>query len=231
MPSKKSKTTRKRKKRQDTSSYSIVFFPLLVFVLIMWVTYRNLFSFPVWFDEIIGKAIFFGMPVWLYVVITNAVDIVDSFAFNKLRRGLLIGLAIGGLFGFAAALLGLSQKNTGVQAAQLFIADQFWWEFFLALMTAFWETLFFFSFVAVVVFNTFKNWDLLKQVLLIAFIFLLFHLPNIILRFSGVSILQQIFLLFLFAIGQSLIFVREKNAYPLVISHAIWGMVLLVHLG
>jgi len=36
-------------------------------------------------------------------------------------------------------------------------------------------------------------------------------------------------LLTLFSIGQSLIFSQKQNGYLLVISHIIWGMVLLIY--
>ena len=36
-----------------------LFFPIVILIGIIWFLYRSLFNFPVWFDEIIGKAIFF----------------------------------------------------------------------------------------------------------------------------------------------------------------------------
>ncbi|MGD9129611.1 MAG: CPBP family glutamic-type intramembrane protease [Candidatus Woesebacteria bacterium] len=227
MPSK-----RKSKKRRIAKKSHLLFFPLLFLVLLLWVVYRSIFSFPVWFDESIGKAIFFAIPVWLYVLVSNFRPIVNSFAFFKMKRGLMLGLAVGGIFGFVTSLIGVIQKNANIEAAMLFTSDKFWWEFFLALMTAFWETLFFFSFIYTVIQDKYAHWDLLKRVLLASLIFLVFHLPNTFLRFTSLNhILAQIFLLFLFAIGQSLLFEKEKNAYALVLSHSIWGMVLLIHVN
>lgn len=211
------------------SAASPLFLPFLFLTLFLWFMYRSLFSFPVWFDETVGKALFFGLPVWFYMLITGAKQITDTLNWSRFHRGLWLGLAIGGLFGFAAAILAASQKMGVPQQAWLFATDEFWFEFGLALMTAFWETLFFFSFVQTVIQAQLKNWTWLNQALLVATIFLVFHLPNIILRFSGVAILQQVILLFFFGVGQALLFTKEKNAYALILSHAIWGMVLLVH--
>lgn len=141
----------------------------------------------------------------------------------------MLGIAVGGVFGFIASLLSLVQSGGQVQAAMLFVSDQFWWEFLLALLTAFWETMFFYSLVMVVIQDKFRDWSLLKQILLVAGIFLLFHLPNTVLRFGGVAVAYQLILLFFFAVGQGFLFASEKNAYSLVLSHAIWGMVLLIH--
>lgn len=229
MPSKRRKKTKKSIARTRRTPSHIAFFPLVFLTLIMWFIYRSLFTFPVWFDESIGKALFFGLPVWLYILISNLKGISDSFALFKIKRGLMLGIAVGGVFGFIASLLSLVQSGGQVQAAMLFVSDQFWWEFLLALLTAFWETMFFYSLVMVVIQDKFRDWSLLKQILLVAGIFLLFHLPNTVLRFGGVAVAYQLILLFFFAVGQGFLFASEKNAYSLVLSHAIWGMVLLIH--
>lgn len=235
MPSrKKSKTTRKISKKKKrlvkTKSFSHPgFFPLLFIVFVVWILYRSLFNFPVWFDESIGKAIFLGLPVWLYISMSGFTKITDSFAPFKMKRGLLLGIAIGGIYGFVAAMLG-SMNHSGPWASiAIYTSDKFWWEFALALLTGFWETLFFYSFVMMVVRDKMHNLSFFSQVILTAIIFILFHLPNTILRFSGAAIAYQAILLFLFAIGQAYLFSEEENAYSLILSHAIWGMVLLIH--
>lgn len=225
-------------KRQSSQVTSLVqkadhvsFWPLVILVLLLWFLYRSIFKFPVWFDEIIGKAIFFGLPVWLYVQMSRTRQIVDTMASEKVNSGLLLGIAIGGLYGFAGSLMGAINAGGQVQLVPLFLSTNFWWEFFLALMTALWETLFFFSFVMSVILEKGKRWPLVWQVLLTAGIFLVFHLPNSILRFSGPALVTQVILMLAFGLGQALLFVRWRNFYTLVISHAVWGMALLVHLS
>ena len=225
MPSRIRKT--KTSKKSPAVSH-MAFFPLLFLTFLFWLIYRGLFQFPVWFDETIGKALFFGLPVWLYILVSGQQEISETFASYKVKRGFMVGIAVGGLYGFIAALIAISQRGN-IMPAFPFLSDIFWTEFLWALMTGFWETLFFFSFVFLVVQAKFIRWSFLKQVLFTALIFLVFHLPNILLRFQGVDVLFQVFLLLLFAIGQALLFVSEKNAYSLVISHALWGMVLLFH--
>lgn len=209
----------------------LFFTPVLFLSLVVWIVYRMVFKFPVWFDETVGKAIFFGLPVWLYVTVTRSMSVPNTFSLDKLKRGLLLGVAVGGIFGFAASLISAARPGVVVESAMLFSSDEFWWEFFLALCTGFWETLFFFSFVMVVIQEKYKNWALIRQVLVVALIFLVFHVPNMILRFATPqAVLFQVFLMTFFAIGQALLFSREQNSYALTLSHAIWGMVLLVHL-
>ncbi len=226
MPSLKKKTTYTP---TNLLKDHIIFFPLLLLTLVLWVLYRSLFVFPVWFDESFGKGLFFGLPVWFYVVITQSEAIKDTFAFYKMQSGLLLGLAVGGIFGFTTIIMSLLQTGATPEAVALFSAPHFWQEFFLALLTAFWETLLFFSFVMVVIQQKYAKLSLTMQLIMVVVIFMLFHLPNIVLRFEGAAIFYQVFLLSLFALGQSLLFASRRNFYALVISHAIWGMVLLVH--
>ena len=222
MPSKRKKKTRKIIKHE-------AFLPLLSLTFLLWFLYRLLFDFPVIFDELIGKAIFFALPILLYISITGAVEIIETFSLEKMKSGLFKGLAIGGIFGFVAAILAIVTKGTGVIKIPYYFADWFWWEMFLALLTAFWETLFFFSFIMTIIQQKYQKWSLLKQVSLVALIFLIFHIPNTLLRFSLKDSLFQIGLLYLFAYGQAMIFASKKNAYTILLTQAIWGMVLLVH--
>lgn len=210
---------------------TIVFFPLIILTLILWFLYRSLFVFPVWFDETIGKALFFGLPVWLYLSIGEGKSVLKTFSPSKLKTGLLLGITVGGVFGFVFSLLSIIQSGGVVQAVNLFDSSKFWYEFALAIFTAFWETLLFYSFVMTIIREKFPKWSILRHILLTAFIFLIFHIPNTIIRYDISLVLPQLFTLTLFAIGQGFLFYSRKNAYALVLSHAIWGMVLLVHAG
>lgn len=223
MPSKRKTTSRRGRRAQHAA-----FFPLLILSFIFWFIYRGVFQFSVLFDELIGKAIFFGLPVWLYILMSGFEDIADTFAPYKLKRGLMMGTAVGGLFGFIVTTLLVWQRSTIIPSFA-FLTNGFWTEFILALLTGFWETLFFFSFVMLVVQKVFKHWSFIQQALFAATIFLIFHLPNIALRFQGVNLWYQTGLIALFGLGQALLFAKEKNGYSLVISHALWGMVLLLH--
>ncbi|MBU0978418.1 hypothetical protein KKF92_01160 [Patescibacteria group bacterium] len=207
----------------------ILFFPILILSLVFWFLYRRLFAFPVWFDETIGKAVFLGLPVWLYIVTSRSRSVIKSFSFEKMQTGLLLGLAVGGVFGFVTAIMAIIQKGGLVEAVPLFVSNQFWYEFVLAIFTGFWETLFFFSFVMTVIIEKYRHSPLFQQLLLVAGIFIIFHVPNAFIRFSPWAAVAQIFLLTLFALGQALLFYGRRNAYALVLSQAIWGMVLLVY--
>lgn len=204
------------------------FFPLLILSFIFWFVYRGVFQFSVLFDELIGKAIFFGLPVWLYILMSGYHQIADTFASYKIKRGLMIGIAVGGIFGFAASMAAALLRGS-VFPSFAFTVDAFWWQFGLALITSFWETLFFFSFILLVTQRVLRRWPLAIQLVFVAAVFVIFHLPNTFIRFQGMNIGYQVLLLLLFALGQGLLFIKEKNGYSLVLSQALWGMVLLLH--
>lgn len=219
--------SKKNNRRAELTHQAFV--PMVIMTLVLWVLYRSLFSFPVWFDETVGKAVFLGLPVWLYVSMTGFRPIIDSLRLSKFKPGLWRGLAVGGLYGFATVFIRLWQTGGGLQLVPVFLADRFWWEFLLALLTGFWESIFFFSFMISVIQDRFADWNLAKQLTLVMSIFLLFHIPNTFLRFDLVLVDPVLFLLTLFALGQSLLFNAKHNAYTLILSHALWGMVLLVY--
>ena len=208
---------------------SVVFFPILILTFILWMCYRAVFHFPVWFDETIGKALFFGLPVWLYITITQDRRITDTFSWNKFEPGILLGLAFGGIYGFVTSIFLVWAGGGAAQPALLFVSPAFWNDFLLALCTGFWETLLFFSMVETVIRHRYVRWTMLQQVLLTMVIFVLFHVPNMFLRADAVAVVWQLLLLSLFAIGQALVFYRTKNSYILILSQAFWGLVLMTH--
>lgn len=226
MPSKK---INKTKSRQSKKQKHQLFWPLLILVFILWLIYRVLFSFSVFFDELVGKAIFFAFPVLIYLAITGFSLTMETLAFKKLKKGLLLGLVIGGLLGFIVVITKALFQASQIQPMAYYLADGFWWEMFLAILTSFFETLFFFSFVMLIIEDRYKKWSLFKKIVVVASIFLIFHLPNLFLRFDWQAVYLNSVLLFTFAIGQALLFYAQRNAYTLLMTQAIWGMVLLIH--
>ncbi len=232
MPSSKNKTkTKKAKVAAKTANLNNrqLFITIVGISLLMWILYRSLFNFSVFFDETIGKAMFMGLPIWMYLSIVKEKRLIKSGIFNLTKIGLLKGLFYSGIFGFTAIIFAYLQGKSDVVKVNLFLSDHFWWEFFLSMLTAFWESIFFFGFVQSIIKFEFKDLDMVQRVLMTSMIFLLFHVPNSILRFSGVAIGQQIWLMMMFALGQSLVFEVEKNIYTLILIHSFWGMVLLIH--
>lgn len=227
MPSVKNRS--KTKQNITTTNKQQLLFPLIALALILWVLYRLLFNFSTFFDETIGKAVFFALPVAFYVAIANDRKILTSFSQQKIKAGLLYGLAVGGLFGFVFAILAVLRQEASFDAEPVYLTSWFWRELALAVLTSFWETLFFFTFFQTVLMDNYKHWSLTKQAVITAFVFLFFHLANIFNNFTGQQIIFTASLLFSFALGQALFFSQLRNAYAAMVIQTIWGMVLLVY--
>lgn len=201
---------------------------MLLVVFVALVIYRILGLFPSWFDEIFAKALLFGLPSLLYLK-SRKLD--PGFSFNNLFHGLFLGLAVGGLFGFAGVLASMF-KGTHIQPFNLFLTAPFIYLFITSLFTSFWESVFFFGFIqnALATKIKKKSLSLLFTVLFTSLIFVLFHSPILVINFGMTQqVLRMLVLLFFFALGQSLFYSRSKNMYALVLSYTFWGMVLALY--
>jgi hypothetical protein len=226
---KTSKSTSRNRKAQFKTNTAL-FIPIVLLVFVTWFLYRALFNFPVWFDEIVGKAIFFGLPVMIYVNVTGFSGLAESIRFNKFKVGLLQGIAFGGMFGFAGAIASVLSKSGAVVPVPLFGSEIFWSEFGLAVFTGFWESLFFYGFIMAMIQVGWSHWTVMKQVVVTGLIFAAFHVPNVFFQTQDLTgVLGYSLLVLAFGIGQAFLFSRDKNLYTLIVVHAIWGMTLLVH--
>lgn len=199
-------------------------------LLILWVAYRAFVrDQPLWFDEGIAKAIVFGLPVFWFAARSKFIASEIGLNVGQMVPGLYMGVAIGGLYGFVGIL---SQVMGGRQVveANLFASPTFWWYAAMALLTAWWESLFFFG-LPVQYLRSIASW--LSEWLVGGFVvvlFLLFHSPLRLMLSGGSSqFILQLAILGLFAMGQYLLYTRTKNMYSLVLSHALWGLVIQVY--
>lgn len=205
------------------------FFFLMMSLLVLWVGYRAVTDFTVWFDEGVAKAIVFGLPVFWFASRSRFVASEIGLNSEKLFPGLFLGLAIGGLYGFAGLIAEAVRGREIVQAA-FYLMPEFWWLAFLAFLTAWWESLFFFG-LPVQYVRSVASW--LSDILLGSFVvvfFLLFHAPlRIIVTGPTPAFFVQMGVLALFAIGQFVVYTRTRNMYTLVLSHFFWGLVLEIY--
>lgn len=205
------------------------FFFLEMSLLGIWIAYRALVQMPVWFDEGVAKAMVFGVPVFWFAARSRFIANELGLDPRKMLPGLYIGIAVGGLYGFMGVLTEVFSGRQ-VVAANLFATSEFWWLAFLALLTAWWESLFFFG-LPVQYVRSVAPW--FSETLTAAFtvvLFMLFHAPlRLIVAGYSPFFLVQMGVLLLFAVGQYILYVRTKNMYSLVMSHLFWGLVIEIY--
>lgn len=215
-----------RESRPLVSNLDYVFWMSLAVSFFSLVIYRATVHAPVWFDEIFAKALFFGAPLWLYARMSKKHHSFFGLERKQFWAGAFNGLALGGLFSFVA-ILASSARKTHIFIPGLFQSNMFWWEFGLAFATAWWESLFFYGFILPILRQKVKGEvDALAYTTLL---FLLFHFPNIIVKVGLLASLQPMLLLGIFAFGQGILFLRTRSLATVIISHAFWGMALLVY--
>lgn len=195
------------------------------FLALLW--YRVIFYFPVWFDEVLAKAFLFGLPVLIYTFVTRQSMTLFGLDPKRFWLGAYVGLSLGGSFGFLA-MLASALKRGHILIPYLFFSTDFWWTFMLALATAWWESLFFYGFILSILLRIYKNneWE---AALAATGLFLIFHAPVLILRGGVQGALLPLILLGTFAFGQAVMYLRYKSLVSMVVSHAFWGMALLVY--
>ncbi len=215
-------------KRQKRNIRSLSLFWLLVGLsFVGLVVYRAFFQFPVWFDEIIAKAFLFGLPFFLYALLNREKLPSLKMTLKRFWLGAYLGLALGGALGFVAMLASALKTGGQILIPNLFFASDFWWTFFLALATAWWESIFFYGFILNVLLNARNNeW---RASLETTGLFLLFHAPILLIRGGVAAAMIPLLLLSLFAFGQAVIYLRFRSLIAMVVSHAFWGMALLVY--
>lgn len=220
---------KKRSRKSTARSAPNRFFEKAVgAAFVIWLVYRLFTAFPDWFDEIVAKALVFGLPAWLFL---RGKKDAAGLGAEKFYPGLLIGLAVGGMFGFTGVLASVA-RGTQIQPFNLFLTAPFVNLLFVSFWTSWWESVFFFGFVQNAVSERLKKtgYAFLITTLLTAGVFLIFHMPILFMQ-SGVTInsVRLMMLLFVFALGQSLFYSRMKNMYALVLSYTFWGMVLAIY--
>lgn len=203
-----------------------LFWMLILLSFFSLVLYRFTVSAPIWFDEIVFKALIFGAPVWIYALMTKKKPAFFGLEASTFWVGAFNGLAIGGILSFIAMITYGLRKQT-MLIPGLFSSSLFWNEFGLAFATALWESIFFYGLILPVV--RLKTKDDLNALAFVSVVFLLFHVPNLVLKVGWMGSFQPLLLLTAFAFGQGIIFLRTKSVATVIVSHAFWGMALLVY--
>ncbi|PWU23766.1 hypothetical protein C5B42_01925 [Candidatus Cerribacteria bacterium 'Amazon FNV 2010 28 9'] len=210
-----------------THSQMSFFWVLLILSFLALLLYRVLFTFPVWVDEVIMKLFVFGLP---FILFARSVKKSPEFFGLGLRRfwpGAFYGLAMGGIFGFVALITSAVQRGHAF-IPYVFASTSFWYQFGLAFVTAWWESLFFYGLIMSVLYVYYKK-DEMKASLMTTGLFLLFHAPILFIRVGFLASLFPLALLAFFAFGQAVMYLRCKALTSVVVSHAFWGMALLVY--
>jgi len=202
------------------------------FLLVIWGFYRVLFRFPEWVEELILKPVIFLGPVLVMVKneaknwkeAIKSLGIMWKNTFAALSFGLSLGVfylfvgRMGQFFRFGGAAL--NPYGSPIDSVLLVVV--------LALATAISEEVVFMGYLLP---RFMKIWkDEWKSATVVAVLFAVIHLPILVFgyRFSGSLVLGQFLLTFILGFGNSVLMLRLKNIVAPIMSHALWGMAILL---
>lgn len=206
--------------RQVMRVYAVVF--------VVWAMYRLLFRLPVVIEEVVLKGIVFGGPVLWLVLKQNGWTLRKlGMHTEKLFESVYLGLSLGmvlGLVGQIANVLRygqLSLSGFGVTSESI---GSF---LLLGLVTAFWESLLFYGFILQALR---KVTDELSAVLVTAVLFVLIHIPALILvqQLTIAGVLLSSIVLLALAWGNGVLYLRMQNLAAPILAHALWGVTVFL---
>jgi hypothetical protein len=201
---------------------------LYLVILLLWGLYRLLFRLPVWFEEVVLKAVVFGIPVYLTsrrhqwnwkdlgITGTN----LSASVYMGIFLGVMLGIVgnIGNIIrhgGLALAPFGLSSETMGG-----FLI--------LSLITAFWEQLLFCGMFGRLLGEMFR--DEWSQAWMVTLLFVGLHLPSLVFiqHLPAVQLAVAVILLVLLQLGNMILFFRYKNLAAPVMAQALWGVTVFL---
>jgi len=174
------------------------------------------------------KALVFGMPAWVYAREVKNSNAKIGLSNKSFWKGMFIGLLLGGFYQFVV-VLGFRLRGEENLRYFLLSSPAFWKVFLLAVLTAWWESLFFFGYVLNRLLEKTKNVEMVAVGLAII-VFLIFHAPlRVILVGSSQQLIGELIILGIFAAGQAILYLRTRSLYAVTISHALWGLVFMIY--
>ena len=197
------------------------------FVFLVWGFFRLLSPLPVWIEEVFIKALVFGLPVFIVVFKIEKKNLESlGIGMKNFFESVYLGLSLGTFFWFFGQLSNFIRHRGVLSIKEIQpTSAEFGGFLLLALITAWWEELFFMGFVLRRLAGLVKEeW---KVALTTSVMFCLIYIPGIVVK--GVvwwQMLLQVLLLFSLGLGNSILMLRTKNLIAPILSHALWGAMI-----
>ncbi len=201
-----------------------------VYLLIVWGFYRILFRLPTEVEEFFLKPLVFLLPVAMRIR-TDGKNWSERLAsvgitWKNLFAGLAFGLSLGVFYLFVGRMgqffrFGGASPYGAVPEQPLTVV-------LLAIATAFSEELVFVGYLLPRLEHLWKNeW---KSATLVALMFGAIHIPILVFsyQFSLPLVIGQFLLTFVLGFGNCVLMLRLKNIAAPILSHALWGMAVLL---
>lgn len=195
-------------------------------VLLIWGFYRLLSPLPVWLEEIVLKGLVFGLPVWWWGIKRQGWSLSElGLRLNMGRYGLEMGLMMGMVLGMMTVLGQVARGNLQLNESHLQLGQLLYFGI-VALATAFWEQLLFAGLILQRLEKAMPDeWSLAWVV---GFLFVLLHVPALLLveEVGLVQGLSQLLLLFSLGMASCVLMKRTRSLIAPVTAQFVWGFIL-----
>lgn len=195
-------------------------------VLLIWGFYRLLSPLPAIIEEVFLKGMVFGVPAFMVTLKKNKWSLKKlGFTHKNILKSLIVGLGVGLLLGFisqAGQMLQYGFLGDGlnkVVGGMVGFAG-------LSLATAFWEQLLFSGYILQRLEEVMPDeWSL---VWVVGFLFVLLHVPALLLvkEVGFVIGITQLILLFSLGMASSVLMLRTRSIYAPIMAQLCWGIVI-----
>jgi len=202
-------------------------------ILLVWGFYRLLFRLPEWVEELFLKPVVWLLPVARRVVKEEHESIKARLASvgvttKNLGAAVALGLALGVFYLFVGRI-GMMARSGQVSAPNLGgMANSPILIIVLALATAIAEQLVFMGYILPRLVEVWQHeW---RAAITTAVLFGIVHLPILIFGYQLPlqAVAGQFVLVLLLGLGNSMVMLRVKNVVTPILSHALWGLAVLL---
>jgi hypothetical protein len=214
-----------RHKNQLTVWHEVIAVYAVVFLV--WGIYRWLSPFSLWFEELVLKGLVFGLPaVWMGIRRHGWSLVSMGLTSQRLFKSVYLGLGLGLSLGLVGEL-GNYFRYGQIQFSDYGLTSEMVGGFLLlALVTAFWEGLFFYGY-ALQMINTVSSE--LVSITTIGFLYMLIHIPGQLhQQLTGGEMIKALILLLTLGIANSILMLRMKNLAAPILTQVVWGVTIFL---
>lgn len=197
-------------------------------VWLVWGGYRLFSPLPVVVEEILVKGLVFGGVVYVVGIRQHGLSWRDlGLRVDNLFRSVYLGLGLGMVLAIVGQLANVLRHGGMMLSDQILTSDMVGGFLLLALVTAFWEGLFFYGFLLSRLILVTSE---ITAVSVIGLMYTLLHVPVLLMTdgLGGTEALKALLLLLTLGISNSILMLRMRNLAAPMLSQVVWGVTLFL---
>jgi len=197
-------------------------------VFLVWGLYRSLSPLPLWVEEVVLKGLVLGGMVWWMGVVKEGMRWRDlGVTSEKLFASVYLGLGLGLVLGLVGQL-GNWLRHGGLMLIDHGVSSEMVGGFLLlALVTAFWEGLFFYGYMLTQVRRVLAE---VPAVVVVGGAYTLLHVPALVIvaQLAWSEVIKALILLLVLGMANAILMLRMRNLAAPMLAQAVWGVTVFL---